>query len=326
MVKDPRSTMRSRRWILAIRYAVAILLISILLTRIDPSEIGHVLERANLPFLLGAMVVILFAPICALFRWYGILVALPGARPTVRRAFMITMLATSLNSVLPSKGGDLAKALYTRGSLGLSAGMGTVVLERMVDLFFLGCLGVVGYCAVGNAWSLWASLSIFCGLVVIYVIGVRPNRWTRRLPGRAETAAVQFRSVFSQWRIHPRAMCLTLLGSLAVWLLGGTTVCLLIHGVAPDVPFLLGLSVYPLAVLAGMLPISISGIGVRDAALIALLRPYMSPEQAAVVALGYTVLAYWWVALASLPFALYALHSPSTPETLVSSTTDESSS
>ena len=48
-------------------------------------------------------------------------------------------------------------------------------------------------------------------------------------------------------------------------------------------------------------PVTVSGIGTRDAAFVALLSSQMSPEQATLVGIGYTLFAYWFLSLVSFP-------------------------
>ena len=60
-------------------------------------------------------------------------------------------------------------------------------------------------------------------------------------------------------------------------------------------------AVFPLAILAGLVPVTVSGIGTRDAAFVALLGSQMSSEQATLVGLGYTLFAYWFLSLVSFP-------------------------
>ena len=61
-------------------------------------------------------------------------------------------------------------------------------------------------------------------------------------------------------------------------------------------------AIFPLCVLAGLVPVTLSGIGTRDAAFVQLMTMYgIAREGATMVALGYTVFAYWILSLISLP-------------------------
>ncbi len=67
------------------------------------------------------------------------------------------------------------------------------------------------------------------------------------------------------------------------------------------VPFLAHLALAPLAILAGLLPLTFAGVGTRDAALIAFYQPYLNAPTAAALGLLCTS-RYLLPALGGLPF------------------------
>ncbi|MEE8141723.1 MAG: lysylphosphatidylglycerol synthase domain-containing protein, partial [Planctomycetota bacterium] len=58
---------------------------------------------------------------------------------------------------------------------------------------------------------------------------------------------------------------------------------------------------YPLAVLAGLLPLTVSGIGTRDSAMALLFGQHIPLEEAVLLGLGYTFFVYWMLSLICLP-------------------------
>ena len=59
---------------------------------------------------------------------------------------------------------------------------------------------------------------------------------------------------------------------------------------------------FPVALLAGLVPATVSGVGTRDAAFVALLGlEGLSIEEATFIGLGYTAFSYWLLSLISLP-------------------------
>jgi hypothetical protein len=63
-----------------------------------------------------------------------------------------------------------------------------------------------------------------------------------------------------------------------------------------DVPLVQIVANVPLAILAGIVPISISGIGTRDGVLVMLLAEYAEPSGVLAAAFLYTALVYWFLA------------------------------
>ena len=90
--------------------------------------------------------------------------------------------------------------------------------------------------------------------------------------------------------------------SLFIWFLHLGQIWLFIVALKMSAPFFVTLALTPLAILAGLLPLTLAGIGTRDAALIVLYSPYFNAAAAA--ALGILCTArYLLPALAGLPFA-----------------------
>jgi hypothetical protein len=279
---------------------VTLCLLAWLVLRIDHTEFLRLLQGVRWQYALLAAGCSLVSLAASSLRWLGVVrsrtdVAVPYA--TVMRG---TLVAAALNSVLPAKSGDLVKALYIKNRTGLGSGLGTVVLERSVDLFVLGLLGLTAGYAAGHAWAGSAGAALLvCVLAATGVfLAVPLDRMPARLP--LVTTAGQVRAVYRDWLAHPRCMAVTLLGSAAAWLAGGAAVAALAlasgHPLDPRTVY----SVFILAVLAGLVPVSVSGIGVRDAAFVVLLGKHMPTEAATFVALGYTACAYWVPALAAL--------------------------
>src|SRR3546814_1492966 len=71
-------------------------------------------------------------PPCLASAWRLDWMAPPQSRPGVWRAFKLIMLACTLNMVLPSKMGDIAKAAFLRppGERSLKAPLALVVFEQ----------------------------------------------------------------------------------------------------------------------------------------------------------------------------------------------------
>jgi len=83
--------------------------------------------------------------------------------------------------------------------------------------------------------------------------------------------------------------------------LGALIVASLIQAFGGGVSWGHAFAIYPVAVLAGLVPLTVSGIGTRDAAFVFLLSGLLAAEEATFVGLGYTLFAYWILSLVSLP-------------------------
>ena len=89
--------------------------------------------------------------------------------------------------------------------------------------------------------------------------------------------------------------------SLFIWFLHLVQIWMFTIALNQHVPFLANLPLSPLAILAGLLPLTFAGVGTRDAALVFFYAPYMSAAAGAALGVLCT-LRYVLPALLGLPF------------------------
>jgi uncharacterized membrane protein YbhN (UPF0104 family) len=295
----------ARRWVIGlVSVVLSAGLLGWLISRADVTRLGAILAAAAWPVLIPAALAVGLAPFCVALRWLGVLRAQRVIDLTYADALRATMVANLLNCVLPSKGGDLAKVGWVRRQVGVTTAAGTVVLERMVDLVILGALGLTGSLLTGVRWGAVVGGALVATVVATAIAIVAVPVHTAPLPTRVRDAARDVQTVFRRWATEPRAILLTMCGALGAWALTAAAFCLLVESLAAEVGWASTLSAYPVAILAGLVPVSLSGIGTRDAAFVVLLRGQVSEEAALLVGIGYTMLAYWWVALIGSPFVI----------------------
>jgi len=90
--------------------------------------------------------------------------------------------------------------------------------------------------------------------------------------------------------------------SVFIWFLHLLQIWMFILALRAWAPFLANLALSPLAILAGLLPLTFAGIGTRDAALVLFYAPYFDAPIAAALGLLCTA-RYILPALGGLPFA-----------------------
>ena len=271
-----------------------------LLSRIDLAQTAQLLLQADWRWLLFAALLTCALPFTSVYRWLGVLRAQETRLP-FPVALRAVMMANVLNSFLPSKSGDVAKAVYLREYGGLSKGTGTVILERLVDLAVLGALGLLGLFVNGTLWGLVAGAGLLGGVLGVFLVITLVPVNKLPLPAKVVQILVDLSTVFKRWLAHPAAIAQTLGGSVLTWSLGGFTVYALAQAFGTGLGVGFAYAIFPLAILAGLVPVTVSGIGTRDAAFVALLSSQMPAEQATLVGIGYTLFAYWFLSLISFP-------------------------
>ena len=205
-----------------------------------------------------------------------------------------------VNAISPSKAGDLLRIWRLRGRVNTMETAGAILGERLVDLLVLATLAAIGAGYFGDLRILLIAVLVVAAVAFLFgiVIFLPAFPFPAVLQNRLAGASVAIRRLVRR----PAA----LLGIAAIttthWLLMITMVFILFSGVGASVPFGYALAAVPIAVFVGLVPVTLGGIGTRDAAMVFLFSGLVPASQTLAVSLLYTAFASWFLALLGLPF------------------------
>lgn len=228
----------------------------------------------------------------------------------------LILSASTLNAVLPSKMGDIAKGWVLAQKYGFPAdrAVSLVVFEKMMDMAALLLWGMLAlFWTAGSDWLIWLFALAVAGLFILLAALMAPFGIIRRLflwgigrlPGRISArlnAFMQEWTAMADWFWSRLARAAgTVLFSLAIW--GGHLFqfWLFTKAVRATVPLIDNMAFATLSILAGLLPLTMAGIGSRDAAIIHFYGPWLSPAAGAAVGVLATS-RYLLPAIAGAPF------------------------
>jgi uncharacterized membrane protein YbhN (UPF0104 family) len=294
--------------------AVSLAILGIIYWRIDVGGLVASLGASDLAWLAAALFAL--APIAVATAWRFTRLVPDNVHIELGEAIRLTLAASSLNLVLPSKMGDLAKAWFIRerGHMAGSLAVALVVYEKTCDMLALLVWCVFGLLLYdGKGPLFWAMTAGVAGGLVLGLLllgsrgfaafffraaaGVAPARIAAAFDGLAADWAAMH-AYF--WGDRRRVATIAVV-SLTIWFFHLVQIWMLILALNVAVPFLDNMALAPLAILAGLLPLTFAGIGTRDAALIFFFAPYMAAPVGAALGLLAT-LRYVLPALAGLPF------------------------
>lgn len=289
---------------------ITLVVFYVLFRRIDRTAVLGSLATIPLWAWIASLLLTLSFPVLSAFRWHYTLKAL-GHHVPVTRCLKIILGTSPISAIAPSKAGDLLKALSLRGEIGILEVGGTVLAERALDVLVLAALALVGGIIIGNVLVTRLAGAIIgagiAGLLLLpfLVASIRKPKWRERLE--------RLIRVFHALRAQPSKAIAVLALTVLNWLasIAQTHVLLLAVGAHP--PLWLTVAVLPIAIFIGLIPITIGGMGTRDAALVTLLASAATAPQALSVGLLYSFFGYWLLAVLGLPFMKSALFS-SKPE------------
>lgn len=297
-----------RRWI---GLAVSLALLALLWAKVDVRAILAATRGAD-PWRLG-LGLFMAVPLTLVTAWrFGLISRTPIA---VGAALRLVLAASTLNLVLPSKMGDIAKAWVLRQKYAFDGGdaLALVVLEKMIDMAALLVWGVLALWIVADSPAMLMLAVVLAGLLALLLAALAPlplatglvRLATPWLPGPLRAAAADFAGRWEAiirwfWRDRGHAAFVALV-SLLLWAGHLAQIWLFARSLAPGVPLLSSMACATLAILAGLLPFTVAGVGTRDAAIVLLFAPWLSAGQGAALGVLATT-RYLLPALAGLPF------------------------
>lgn len=267
---------RRRAWAVRVAQAVVTIALLVLLWQVaDGADAVHVLLTANPSLMLAALAALTLHTVVAAERWR---VTAGALGLTLERGLALReyYLAQLVNQSVPGGVvGDAGRAVRSREQAGLTVAAQAVIVERFAGQVAILATMIVGVAvthavADGLDWPGWMlglaatiTLVSLAGLAVLLAAGALPGRVGARVAELARTAAAALlgRTVIVRQLLLSAATTACIL--LAFWC------CALAVGL--DLPFGAVVALVPLVLLTMLVPLTISGWGLREGAAAALL-------------------------------------------------------
>lgn len=302
---------------LVMRVALTAGLLALVLWRLDPARFLSRIAGSDPAWIAASFGVVLAAIAVSAFKWGAILAARSRSLPYARllRHYFVGLF---FNNVLPTTvGGDAVRAWETTRDTGeVPEAAGSVLSERLIAGVSLGVTALVGLAFVERTPTLVALvigfLAVDVALAAAFVAPRFAERVVRgllvgRLAGAAGATADTVRAVRGTLSDIPLVLRVAALSVVFQILVAGVNACIFR---ALGVPVTFGECIVytPMIFTVTMVPISLSGLGVREAAYWYFFSQAGVDQAAAVTA---SLLFFVIVGLASLPGApLFALARP----------------
>src|SRR5918995_134471 len=244
----------------------------------------------------GAAALTLAGIVLSAVRWQKVLNALE-IRTKLPRLVRHNLAGQFVSNVLPTTiGGDVLRVSRLSRDTGESSGtFASVVLERLTGWLVLPVITIVGFAVnpglrhLGSATSVALALSL--GTLAL-LLGVLAAAASSRIGGRFATRADWRRFAgavhlgINRLRSHPCAAANVLMAGFAYQLALVLAAVAAAQALGPRPPGLTALlAFFPAVLIAQVLPISMSGLGVREGAFVLFLGPLGVAKEEA-IALG----------------------------------------
>ena len=265
----------TRKRLFLAKAAMAVALLAALYALADWRSVVHAMGGLNPWYLAAALVLFIPQTLVSALRWRYLMSPFVGI--SLAESTRQTLAASAVNLFVPSKLGDFSKAVMLPVSSQLRTWAARwVLVEKLSDVAALVAFLVVGtlYVFVGG---LAAGIVAAC-IVLLAVRQATHHHGASALAGRAGFCAL--------W-------------SIGLWSLHLLQIHLFLLAAGVDVALLVTAARVPMAIFAGLLPITLWGLGTRDAALVWLFADH-APAAVMVTVGVLTALRYFLPGLAGI--------------------------
>jgi len=279
--------------------AITIAIFYLIFTKIDFFSVVKVLSHANLFYLLSSLLPLILSFPIWVKRWQTIIEAMGYPIPFVK-CFNILMASVPLASVTPTKSGDVIRAYYLKDEIPPTRVIGSVLTERIFDIFVLISFSLIGMVF----YQKYEFISIIFGILIVLIVLIFILHTNLRLSIKESWNEKLQNIAFSMKTLtkNKKSLFTIILYSFLYWILGIAQTLMFFYALEIDVPLLFTLANIPIAIFIGLIPVTLGGMGTRDAAIIFLFSEYATSSQLLGVGILFSVFRYWFLSLLGIPF------------------------
>ncbi len=261
-------------------HLVGLAVFAFILMSINLSETVRIIGNANLLYLLLAVVLVVPVLLLESLRWNFILHRL-GIRYSFSESFQMFASSLYIGTVTPARVGEFVRVGFLKGH-SFGRAFFSVFADRVSDVLFLilaGYLGMFFFARALEQQIFWFSAAIIGSILLLAVMVFKRDFvrmvlravFTRVVPERLRRDVKEaFYDFYSSFLLlfNVKSVAVIFLITFASWLVYYSQVFLLAKALGIDISFIHIATALSIAGLLSVLPISISGIGTRDAAFV----------------------------------------------------------
>ncbi len=289
---------------------ITILIFIVLFTKVDLMETIKTLKKTNLSFFFLAIIISIISNIfiCA-HRWFLVLKELNG-KISFKEVIFVKIGSYPLCTVMPFKSGELLKSVYLKKKkiLSFKKSTSSLLYNALVDMFALVILFVIGITLLHlHIFNLIYPYIIFVVVLSFFYVLWKIEKTRKFLLGLLKKNDYKFRNIIHDIMISFEKISLkkTILLTIYATIFNFFSVLIyyiIFASINIKVPFNYILIFMPLVMLISQIPITVSGFGTREAAIVILFSKFADAEALLSVGLLVSFVNYMFPALIGLFF------------------------
>jgi glycosyltransferase 2 family protein len=294
---------------------IGILLFLYILYNVNIPVLFEILSNINC-FFLGIVILIYFVSLFfRVLKWKWI-TNIISREFSFADAMISYLVGIAFSTVTPAKMGDVLRIFYVKKKdVEYGDAVSALIMDRIIDMLMLFLIGILALLMFSWFYGIqvipvWIVALIAAAFVVFVIVIFNrrimeavcmplirvliPERWKERV-------MVQFNHYFIGLNMllnAPASMAKAVSAGLVSWILPFFYAYFMALALSISLPLNFFVVIIPIIAIIELLPVSISGIGTRDLALIYLFGLQgVSPEAAVAFSILYLFICYWMIGI-----------------------------
>ena len=271
------NALKSNRIRLAVTIAISFAILYILFRRVDIEAVKASLGAVDLGLVILASSISIFANIIVgALKWKRIL-SLTGCDITFKEALFVRSGCIPFKTILPLKSSELIKAFYLKERRGMpfTRGASSLIMEKALNILIVAVLFLVGIVSSDIMIPLWIPIAALASILVLVFSARARSSLTNIAKSVHPGLSRAISGLLSSFDLIDAKKKVVLSAySLVYEFSEFLNVYILFRAVGIDVPFSLILVFIPFIMVINNLPITVLGLGTREALIVFLFARY----------------------------------------------------
>jgi len=255
-------------------------------------------KTINPIYLLIFLILVIIFAVIQTYKW-AILIKQQGISISFRSLLEMRFIGEFYNFVVPGRFGSLIRILYLRDKTKRNLGEVSVnvIIDKIIDTFVVFLFSIAGALLLIKHFSnLYWQIGLSLILLVLLALFFKSKRrsmflfkfiYKTFIPDKLKDKAMESYDLFFKNIPSFRKLIKPILIGIIAWLLNYTSLYILADTFNINVPYIYFITIFAIATVVTLIPITIAGLGTRELALIALFSVF-SVESSKILALAIT--------------------------------------
>src|SRR3989344_155106 len=266
-----------------IKYTISIIILGLLLVTIKPSKILAVLNLINLKLIL-IIIILAFALILLTTINLKIFISPYIKKISFIEFFKKYLVTWSISSFTPGKIGDRSLSYLLKDKISPEESIAALILDKLITLIVLSVIGIIGVFYIlpkEYAYLVTISLIFIIGLVVYFINSKKIKNYIANKFFKKYTIQIEnFEKTIKEYiRNHKKLIIINAIITLIIWTTSSSIIYISLHLFNQEIPFITTVFITCLGNLSFLVPITINGLGLREAINIFFFEKYFIPKE-----------------------------------------------